>query len=85
MAERRHSMCNVYSLTKGQVALCAVFRVTRDLSGNLPPLPDFFPDAMAPAIRSPQFRWQMLPVAAKDGPALRTSGFTPISKHRGAG
>jgi putative SOS response-associated peptidase YedK len=45
-------MCNLYSLTKGQAAIRALFRVHRDLTGNLPPLPDIFPDAMAPVVRT---------------------------------
>jgi putative SOS response-associated peptidase YedK len=44
-------MCNLYSLTKGQAAIRQLFRVHRDLTGNLPPLPGIFPDGMAPVIR----------------------------------
>jgi putative SOS response-associated peptidase YedK len=43
-------MCNVYSLTKS--AIRQLFRVTRDLTGNLPPLPGIFPDGMAPVVRT---------------------------------
>ncbi|WP_210490856.1 SOS response-associated peptidase [Microvirga antarctica] len=43
-------MCNLYSLTKGQQAIRELFRVTRDLGGNLPSLPAIFPDQMAPVI-----------------------------------
>ena len=43
-------MCNVYSLTKA--AIRQLFRVTRDLTGNLPPLPGIFPDGMAPVVRT---------------------------------
>ena len=45
-------MCNLYSLTKGQAAIRQLFRISRDLTGNLPPLPDIFPDAMAPVVRT---------------------------------
>ena len=43
---------NLYSLTKGQAAIRQPFRVTRDLTGNLPPLAGIFPDGMAPVIRT---------------------------------
>ena len=44
-------MCNLYSLTKTQDAMRALFRVKRDLTGNLPPMPGIFPDYPAPIIR----------------------------------
>lgn len=44
-------MCNLYSLTKGQQAIRAWFRLARDRLGNLPPLPAIFPDALAPVVR----------------------------------
>jgi putative SOS response-associated peptidase YedK len=44
-------VCNLYSETKGQEAIRRWFRALRDLSGNLPPLPAIFPDAMAPIVR----------------------------------
>ena len=37
-------MCNLYSLTKGQAAIRALFRIDKDSAGNLPPLPGIFPD-----------------------------------------
>jgi putative SOS response-associated peptidase YedK len=45
-------MCNLYSLTKGQAAIRQLFRVHRDLTGNLPPLPGIFPNGIAPVIRT---------------------------------
>jgi putative SOS response-associated peptidase YedK len=44
-------MCNLYSLTKGQAAILALVRALHDRTGNLPPLPDIFPDQMAPIVR----------------------------------
>lgn len=44
-------MCNLYSMTKGQEAIRRLFRVRRDLTGNLPPLPEIYPDMMAPVVR----------------------------------
>jgi putative SOS response-associated peptidase YedK len=45
-------MCNLYSVTKGQQAIRDLFRVGRDTTGNLPPLPGIFPDYMAPVVRT---------------------------------
>jgi putative SOS response-associated peptidase YedK len=45
-------MCNLYSVTKSQDAIRQLFRVTRDATGNLPPLPDIFPDQVAPVVRT---------------------------------
>jgi putative SOS response-associated peptidase YedK len=45
-------MCNLYSMTKGQAAIRALFRVSTDHTGNLPPLPGIFPDYAAPIVRS---------------------------------
>ena len=44
-------MCNLYSVTTNQEAIRRLFRVGRDQTGNLPPLPGIFPDYMAPVIR----------------------------------
>ena len=43
-------MCNLYSMIKGQAAICDTFRATIDHAGNLPPLPDVFPDQVAPVV-----------------------------------
>jgi putative SOS response-associated peptidase YedK len=45
-------MCNLYSQTKGQVAIIAFTRALRDTTGNLPPLPGIFPDYIAPIVRN---------------------------------
>ena len=45
-------MCNLYSVTKGQAAIIAFTRALRDTTGNLLPLPDVFPDYMAPVVRN---------------------------------
>jgi putative SOS response-associated peptidase YedK len=63
-------MCNLYSVTKGQQAIRDLFRVGRDLTGNLPPLPGIFPDYMAPIVRTSRdgervlemMRWGFPPV-----------------------
>ena len=45
-------MCNLYSITKNQAAIRDLFKVARDTTGNLPPLPAIFPDQMAPVVRA---------------------------------
>ena len=45
-------MCNLYSMTKGQAAIDALFAVTRDSVGILPPMPGIFPDYPAPIVRN---------------------------------
>jgi putative SOS response-associated peptidase YedK len=45
-------MCNLYSITRTQEAMRRLFRVKRDLTGNLPDLPAVFPDMMAPVVRT---------------------------------
>jgi putative SOS response-associated peptidase YedK len=45
-------MCNLYSVTKGQAAIRELARAMRDTTGNLPPLPDIFPDYPAPIVRT---------------------------------
>jgi putative SOS response-associated peptidase YedK len=42
---------NLYSITKAQDAMRSLFKVNRDLAGNLPPMPGVFPDYPAPIIR----------------------------------
>jgi len=44
-------MCNLYSVTKGQEAIRQLAKAMRDTTGNLPPLPDIYPDQMAPVVR----------------------------------
>jgi putative SOS response-associated peptidase YedK len=45
-------MCNLYSMTKGQQAIRALFAVADDRTGNLPSMPGIFPDKMAPIVRN---------------------------------
>jgi|tagenome__1003787_1003787.scaffolds.fasta_scaffold20988082_4 putative SOS response-associated peptidase YedK len=44
-------MCNLYSMTTNQKAIRDLFKVTRDTTGNLPPLPAIFPDQLASVVR----------------------------------
>ncbi|MDR7126723.1 SOS response-associated peptidase family protein [Pseudotabrizicola sp. 4114] len=60
-------MCNLYSQTKSQDAMRHVFddiveagETFDDLTGNLPPMPDIWPDYSAPVFRhAPQGGWQL--------------------------
>ena len=45
-------MCNLYSLTRTPEELRRAFRIMHDRTGNLPPLPDVFPDQLAPVVRT---------------------------------
>jgi putative SOS response-associated peptidase YedK len=45
-------MCNLYSETKGQAAIRALFRTAHDGTGNLPAFPGIFPDQLAPIVRN---------------------------------
>ena len=45
-------MCNLYAMTKNQDAVRDLFRVARDRTGNMPPLPGIFPDHLAPVVRT---------------------------------
>ena len=40
-------MCNLYSMTKTQEAMRRLFKIQNDRAGNLPSLPDIFPDQLA--------------------------------------
>jgi putative SOS response-associated peptidase YedK len=61
-------MCNLYSITTNQEAIRALFRVMNRYVGNLPPMPDVFPDYPAPVVRNActerepaMMRWGMPP------------------------
>lgn len=44
-------MCNLYSVSTNQEAIRRLFKVERDTTGNMPPLPGVFPDHRAPVVR----------------------------------
>lgn len=45
-------MCNLYSVTTAQSAIVALARALSDRTGNLAPLPEIYPDQMAPIVRN---------------------------------
>lgn len=48
----RVAMCNLYALSKGQAAIREIIGALIDRTGNLPPLPEIYPDHAAPIIRA---------------------------------
>jgi putative SOS response-associated peptidase YedK len=44
-------MCNLYSMVTNQQAIRQLFKVRNDRTGNLPSLPEIFPDQQAPIVR----------------------------------
>jgi putative SOS response-associated peptidase YedK len=81
-------MCNLYSVTTNQEAIRRLFRVTRDLTGNLPILPGIFPDQEAPIVRTSSdgtremltARWGMPSPSNVAGPPV-TNIRNPASPH----
>jgi hypothetical protein len=49
---RGRSVCNLYSITKGQQAIRELSRAMSDRTGNMPPLPGIYPDYRAPIVRN---------------------------------
>jgi putative SOS response-associated peptidase YedK len=45
-------LCNLYSVTKGQLAIREFTGAMHDRTGNLPPLYGIFPDYAAPVVRN---------------------------------
>ena len=45
-------MCNLYSMVSNQEAMRAFFKIARDITGNLGPMPGIYPDYAAPIVRN---------------------------------
>jgi len=45
-------MCNLYSMNRRQDEIPGIVGAMRDGTGNMPPLPDIFPDYLAPIVRT---------------------------------
>ena len=75
-------MCNLYSITRSQEAMRRLFRVTRDLTGNLPGLPAVFPDTMAPVVRIARDGERELTMMRWGLPPPPTFGKVPVTNVR---
>ena len=88
------TMCNLYSITKGQAAIIELTRAIWDTTGNLPPMPGVFPDYLAPVVANRgeirelcMMRWGMpssqkalVDAATKRADKLRAKGKDPDFK-----
>ncbi|GFE97746.1 hypothetical protein DmGdi_28190 [Gluconobacter sp. Gdi] len=45
-------MCNLYSMTSNPQAIREIAKVLEDRTGNLQPLPEIYPNTMAPIVRN---------------------------------
>jgi putative SOS response-associated peptidase YedK len=75
-------MCNLYSLTKGQAAICDWFRASNDRTGDLPLFPGIFPDQMAPIVRNGADGERELIMARWGMPSPPQFGGAPITNIR---
>jgi putative SOS response-associated peptidase YedK len=75
-------MCNLYSITCSQEAMRRLFRVNRDLTGNLPSLPAIFPDTMAPIVRAAQDGERALTIMRWGFPPPPNLGSAPVTNIR---
>lgn len=84
-------MCNLYSMTTAQATIRKLFRIAKDYTGNLPPLPAIFPDREAPVIRTGvntddremiMMRWGMPPPPQYGGPPITNIRNTSSSHWR---
>ena len=75
-------MCNLYSETKGQAAIRALFRTAHDRTGNLPAFPGIFPDQMAPIVRNSVDGERELVVARWGMPGPLQFGGQPVTTIR---
>ena len=76
-------MCNLYSITRSQDAMRRLFAISRDLTGNLPPIPGVFPDSLAPIVRMAEGERQ-LEIMRWGMPAPPQFGGAPITNIRNA-
>jgi putative SOS response-associated peptidase YedK len=76
------TMCNLYSVTKGQAAIIAITRAMRDRAGNLPPMPGIFPDYLAPIVRNAPDGVRELMMARWGMPGPPQFGGAPITNIR---
>ena len=78
-------MCNLYSITRSQDSMRRLFAIERDLAGNLPPLPDVFPDQLAPIVRVAADEVRELAMARWGMPGPPQFGGAPVTNIRNTG
>jgi putative SOS response-associated peptidase YedK len=76
-------MCNLYSITRSQDAMRRLFAISRDLTGNLPPIPGVFADYLAPIVRMAEGERQ-LEIMRWGMPGPPQFGGAPITNIRNA-
>ena len=74
-------MCNLYSITLPQDAMRRLMDVVDDLTGNLPPMPAVFPDAMAPVLHEGE-RGRRLALMRWGMPGPPATGGAPVTNIR---
>ena len=75
-------MCNLYSETKGQAAIRALFGAAHDRTGNLPAFPGIFPDQLAPIVRNSADGKRELVMARWNMPGPLQFGGQPVTNIR---
>lgn len=75
-------MCNLYSITRSQEAMRRLFRISRDLAGNLPIMPAVFPDMMAPIVRTAEDGERELVMMRWGFPPPPNCGNAPVTNVR---
>jgi putative SOS response-associated peptidase YedK len=75
-------MCNLYSMISNQRAILELTRTTRDNTGNLPPLPAIYPDALAPVVRQAEDGERELTMMRWGMPGPEQYGGHPVTNIR---
>jgi putative SOS response-associated peptidase YedK len=75
-------MCNLYSVTRSQEAMRRLFRVKRDLTGNLPSFPAIYPDTMAPIVHTARDSERELSMMRWGFPPPPNVGKAPVTNVR---
>jgi putative SOS response-associated peptidase YedK len=75
-------VCNLYSMTKSQEAMRRLFKVQNDRTGNLPSLPDIFPDQLAPVVSNAKNGERSLELMRWGFPPPPNLGTRPVTNVR---
>jgi putative SOS response-associated peptidase YedK len=72
-------------MTKNQDAIRNLFKVSRDTTGNMPPLPGIFPDMLAPIVRTSRDGDRVLEMMRWGFPPPPSAGPQPVTNVRNTG